>query len=125
MAADTIQCRGVVQQDRADGRRVIEFRARHCPGCDGRCGVRFRAQPLSVPRHLDLSPGTDVVVTASARGLRRRASWVFGPPLIAVAAGTALAHFNAWHDWMLAAVLGVAIAVTPVLARRTCGAQER
>ena len=117
MGADTLRRTGVVQQDRADGRRVIEFGARYCPGCDGRCGGRFRAPPLSVPEALDVSLGDDVVVTASARGLRRGAVWVFGPPLVAVVAGTALAHFGAWNDWTLAAVAGLAIAATPVLAR--------
>ena len=117
MGADTLERSGVVQRDRADGRRVIDFGARHCPGCNGRCGVRFRAPPMSVPDTLDLSLGDDVVVTASARGLRRGAFWVFGPPLLAVAVSTALAHFGAWNDWALAAVAGLAIAVTPVLAR--------
>lgn len=72
---------------------------------------------MAVPESLDLGPGADVVVAASARGLRRGAFWVFGPPLVAVAASTALAHFGAWNDWALAAVAGLAIAVTPVLAR--------
>lgn len=117
MGADTLKCSGVVRQDRADGRRVIDFGARHCPGCNGRCGVRFRAPPVSAPEALDLSPGDDVVVTASASGLRRGALWVFGPPLVAVAASTALAHFGAWNDWAIAATAGLAIAATPVLAR--------
>ncbi|MCY3811667.1 MAG: SoxR reducing system RseC family protein [Gammaproteobacteria bacterium] len=117
MGADTLECSGVVQQDRADGRRVIDFRARHCPGCNGRCGVRFRAPPVAIPEALDLPPGADIVVTASARGLRRGAFWVFGPPLVAVAGSTALAHFGAWNDWTLAAVAGLAIAMTPALAR--------
>lgn len=118
MGADTLKRSGVVHQDRADGRRVIDFGARHCPGCNGRCGVRFRAPPVSVPQELEAPPGADVVVTASARALRRGALRVFGPPLVAVATSTALAHFGAWNDWVLAAVAGLAIAVTPVLARR-------
>lgn len=117
MGADTLRCSGVVRQDLADGQRVIDFGARHCPGCDGRCGVGFRAPPVSVPAELEAPPGAELVVTASARGLRRGAFWVFGPPLVAVAASTALAHFGAWNDWALAAVAGLAIAVTPVLAR--------
>jgi len=117
VGADTLKSSGVVQQDRADGRRVIEFGARYCPGCNGRCGVRFRAPPVSVPEGLDLTPGAGVVVTASARRLRRGALRVFGPPLVALAASAALAHFGAWHDWVLAAVAGLAIAMTPVLAR--------
>ena len=118
MGADTLERSGVVQQDRADGRRVIDFGARHCPGCNGRCGVRFRAPPVPVPEELEAPPGADVVVTASARGLRRGALRVFGPPLVAVAASTTLAHFGAWNDWVVAAVAGLAIAMTPVLARR-------
>ena len=118
MGADTLKRSGVVQQHRADGRRVIDFGARHCPGCNGRCGVRFRAPPVSVPEALEAPPGADVVVTASARGLRRGALRVFGPPLVAVAASTVLAHYGAWNDWVLAAVAALAIAMTPVLARR-------
>lgn len=72
---------------------------------------------MSVPEALDLSPGDDVVVTASARGLRRGAAWVFGPPLVAVAACAGLAHFGAWDDWTLAAIAGLAIAATPALTR--------
>lgn len=122
MGADTLQRSGVVQQACGDDRRVIHFGVRHCPGCNCRCGVRFRAPPMSVPKDLDLSPGDDVVVTASARKLRRGAAWVFGPPLVAVAASTALAHFGAWTDWTLAAVAGLAVAVTPALARWKCAA---
>jgi len=117
VGADTLESSGVVQQDRADGRRVIDFGARYCPGCNGQCGVRFRARPVSVPVEIEAPPGADVVVTASARGLRRRALWVFGPPLVALAASAALAHFGAWNDWGLAAVAGLAISMTPVLAR--------
>ena len=72
---------------------------------------------MSVPETLNLPAGAEVVVTASARGLRRGAVWVFGPPLGAVAASTAFAHFGAWHDWTLAAVAVLAIAITPTLAR--------
>ena len=117
MGADTLNRSGVVQQDRASGRRIVDFGARYCPGCDGRCGVRFRAPPMEIPQTRDLAPGDDVVVTASVRGLRRGALWVFGPPLVAVATGTALAHLGAWNDWTLLGVAGLALAVTPVLAR--------
>ena len=115
--ADALQRSGVVQQGQLDGLPFIRFDARHCPGCNGRCGVGVDAPPLSVPEALDLPPGTEVVVTASASTLRRGAIRVFGPPLLAVAACTALAHYGVWADWALAGAAALGIAVSPALSR--------
>ena len=115
--ADTLHRSGVVQQGRLDGLPFIRFDAEHCPGCNGRCGVGVSTPPLGVPEALDVPAGTEVLVTASARALRRRALRVFGPPLLAVAACTALAHFGAWTDWALAGAAVLSIAVPPALAR--------
>ena len=115
--ADTLHRSGVVQQRHVDGLPFIRFDAQHCPGCNGRCGVGVSAPPLGVPEALDLPVGTEVLVTASARALRRRALRVFGPPLLAVSACTTLAHFGAWTDWALAGAAVLGIAVSPALAR--------
>ena len=115
--AHTLHRTGVVQQGRLDGLLLIRFDARHCPGCDGRCGVGVSTPPLGVPQALDLPAGTEVLVTASARALRRGALRVLGPPLVGVAACTALAHFGAWTDWALAGAVVLGIAVSPALAR--------
>ena len=115
--SDTLQRSGVVEHGRANGPGVVRIDARHCPGCNGRCGVGFRALPVTVPEALHLPAGAHVVVSTSARGLRRAAVWVFGPPLFAVAASTAFAHFGAWQDWTVAAVTVLAIGATATLAR--------
>ncbi len=121
-ALDTLHRRGVLQRGHPDGLPFIHFDTQLCPGCDGRCGVGVSASPLCVPEALDLPAGTEVLVTAPAGALRRGAVRVFGPPLLVVAACTALAHFGAWSDWVLAGATALGIAVSPALARLTSAA---
>ena len=81
----------------------------YCPGCDGRCGLGIGAAGLAPPGNLDEPTGI--------RALRRGASWVFAPAVVAVGGMAVLAHLGAWSDWLLGGLVLAAVGAPPVLAR--------
>ncbi len=82
-----------------DGPAVV-FDTAHCPGCDGRCGVRLGATPpLAVA--VELPDGAPVEVVAGAGFLAWRALGVFGVPLLATVVAAVFMDAAAWGDWPL------------------------
>lgn len=102
------------------GRKAVVFATETCHGCDGRCGLAL-ARVASLPLDTDVPLGTPVAVSASAATLTRRASLVFGLPVLATILAAVLAGGRPWADWLVpVALLGGALVAACVgrLARQ-------
>lgn len=89
----------------------VVFHRVRCQGCDGRCGLSVGGC-IDLPLVADLPNGATVEVVASAGDLARRALGVFGWPLVAVVAASAIAEWRgAGEALVVAALLGTALAV--------------
>ena len=113
---------GIVVRD-AEGRLGVAFAGEHCPGCDGRCGLRLGRTP-ALPLPSDGAPevaiGARLEVVAPANRLKHHAALVFGLPLAVAAGAATFADWAGGHPlWVLLATLvGLALPLAARLARR-------
>lgn len=104
--------RGTVYAD------AVVFDAERCPGCDGRCAVRFGRKPLwPLPGEVDAPSGTEVALSASASRLVGETVLLFGVPVVCVAIVAFAVETATQAAWPVAAAL-VGSVLAALLTRR-------
>lgn len=104
--------RGTVYAD------AVVFDAERCPGCDGRCAVRFGKKSLwPLPGEIDAPSGTEVSLSASTSRLVGETVLLFGVPIACVAVVAFAAETAAQAVWPVAAAFAGSV-LAALLTRR-------
>ena len=113
MANDTLICRGTVRTK--GGEQVVVPDGDNCPGCDGRCRLRFSVPQLTLPAESAVRDGTTIEIAATGRRFVAQAILVFGIPLLVALLVAAAVEWTTAGAWLVpAALLAAAAALTAI-----------
>ena len=113
MPNDTLICRGTVRTK--GGEQVVVPDGENCPGCDGRCRLRFSVPQLLLPAESEVQDGTTIEIAATGRRFVAQAILVFGVPLLVALLVAAAVEWTTAGAWLVpAALLAAAAALTAI-----------
>ena len=123
MPSDTLTCKGTVRTK--GGEQVVLLDGENCPGCDGRCRLRFSVPQLTLPAECEVQDGTTIEIATTGRRFVAQATLVFGVPLLVALLAAAAVEWTTAGAWLVpAALLAAAAALTAarlMFPRKTSG----